>query len=114
MRDYDYDYDSPIQLIMGEIQSKIKEQEEQSLITYISSIGFNVDKDELMKALNYDRHQYEKGYSDAMKNAVPLDELCEWLEENHDYFSYFIMHRDDWKKVIRRDILKQEKLYNDD
>ena len=22
---------------------------------------------------------YKKGYADAMKNAVPLDKLCEWL-----------------------------------
>ena len=24
---------------------------------------------------------YKKGYVDAMKNAVPLDKLCEWLSE---------------------------------
>ena len=25
------------------------------------------------------QRSYEKGYADAMKNAVPLDKLCEWL-----------------------------------
>ena len=28
------------------------------------------------------QRSYEKGYADAMKNAVPLDKLCEWLAGN--------------------------------
>jgi len=28
------------------------------------------------------QRSYEKGYADAMKNAVPLNKLCEWLAGN--------------------------------
>lgn len=38
-------------------------------------VGINVDKEELLKALIYDRVQYDKGYEDAMnevKHPQPL------------------------------------------
>lgn len=49
----------------------------------VHDVGFDVDKHELMKALAYDREQYKKGYADAMKNAVPLDKLCELMAETN-------------------------------
>jgi hypothetical protein len=75
-------YESPITRIVANVQSQIEEQEGRILMKVVHDAGFDVDKHELMKALAYDRHQYEKGKSDAMKNAVPLDKLCEWLEKN--------------------------------
>lgn len=33
------------------------------------NLGIHVDKDELVKALNYDRHQYLKGYRDGLAEA---------------------------------------------
>lgn len=75
-------YEPPITRIVANVQSQIEEQEGRILMKVVHDAGFDVDKHELMKALAYDRHQYEKGKSDAMKNAVPLDKLCEWLERN--------------------------------
>ena len=72
-------YESPIRMIVAEMQSQIEEQEGQILMKAVRDVGFDVDKNELMKALAYDRNQYQKGYNDAMSNAVPLDKLCEWL-----------------------------------
>lgn len=61
-------YESPIQKIMGEVQSQMIRQEEEQLMMQVKqSIGYAVDKDELLKALQYDRKQYEKGYKDALK-----------------------------------------------
>lgn len=74
-----YSYISPIQRIAKDVQYRIEEREGEILMKAVHNVGFDVDKHELMKALAYDREQYEKGYADAMKNAVPLDKLCEWL-----------------------------------
>lgn len=59
-------YESPIEKIFGDIQEQInKQDEEQLMIAVTRSIGYEVNKDELLKALRYDRNQYEKGYADA-------------------------------------------------
>ena len=34
--------------------------------------------------------------------AVPLDKLCEWLGEHHEYYSYFVMDKFAWKKVLTK------------
>ena len=34
-------------------------------------VGVKVDKDELLKALRYDRGQYEKGFADGVSSAAP-------------------------------------------
>lgn len=41
-------------------------QLEGDIYRAIQTYNINVDKDELIKALNYDRHQYEKGFSDGV------------------------------------------------
>lgn len=62
-------YNSPISIISQMVDSQIKEmhkQEETAIMSEITrKIGVDVDKDELIRALNYDRHQYEKGYVDG-------------------------------------------------
>lgn len=54
-------YESTITLISGEIQLSL----EDGVYKAIRNVGIEVDKDELIKALKYDRGQYEKGYADA-------------------------------------------------
>ena len=62
-------YNSPITIISQMVDEHIKEiqkQEETAVMAEITKkIGVDVDKDELIRALNYDRHQYEKGYLDG-------------------------------------------------
>ena len=54
-------YQSPIEKFYGNIQSQMIEDDENRLMyTVTQSIGYKVDKDELIKALQYDRQQYEK------------------------------------------------------
>ena len=53
-------------------------------------VGCHVDKDELEKALRYDRDQYVKGYEDGKRDAAAaiedlqaqLPKRGEWIEEN--------------------------------
>ena len=46
----------------------------------VMRLGIRVDKEELIKALRYDRDQYEKGYNDG-KEAI-LKEIIHMFERN--------------------------------
>ena len=70
-------YQSPITMIAHELETKI----ESDCVKAVQRYGFNVDAEELCKALNYDREQYQKGYADAKKDyARPQGE---WIIEPH-------------------------------
>ena len=58
-------WESPIQMITNDIVKNIEQKQGVWLMESVHRAGFNIDKDELMKALNYDRGQYEKGYADG-------------------------------------------------
>ena len=63
-------YESPIKMIVDNIQTQMIQQEEEQLLVQVQkSLGFDIDKNELLKVLKYDRDQYEKGYKDG-KNDV--------------------------------------------
>lgn len=62
----DFNYESPITKIEQEIASQIVETEEGKLMYEVKkAIGYSIEKEELIKALQYDREQYEKGYNDG-------------------------------------------------
>ena len=64
-------YQSPIDKIYGDIEHQIIQQDEEHLLfTVNQAIGYEVDKDELIKALQYDRDQYSKGFRDAKKQIL--------------------------------------------
>ena len=54
---------------MEEVFQKMDEDFENSIFKAIQKVGINVDKEELLKALIYDRGQYDKGYEDAMNEV---------------------------------------------
>lgn len=60
---------SPIDLQMFEesFATKILEDQTGCVVKTCVKMGVNVDKEELLKALAYDRHQYEKGYADGRR-----------------------------------------------
>ena len=60
-------YKSPIELIVSNYRTKL---DDELLATVEQKIGFVVDKEELLKALRYDRDQYNKGYNDAIKELT--------------------------------------------
>lgn len=72
-------WESPINVmeIQDSFVSEIKEKTEEMVFTEIKRIGIDVDKEELIKALKYDRGQYEKGYKDGYAKAI--DEFAERL-----------------------------------
>jgi len=63
----DFNYESPITKIEQEITSQIVKTEEKELTYEIKkAVGYSIEKEELIKALQYDRQQYEKGYQDGL------------------------------------------------
>ena len=68
-------YESPINIIISELCTKL----ESDCVKSVQSYGFDVDKEELAKALNYDRKQYEKGHTDGYNKAI--DDLLEDANE---------------------------------
>lgn len=79
---------------MADICTQIIKKKDEDIYQAILSYGITVDKDELLRALKYDRNQYEKGYMDgkaeAMVELVRCKEckmeygcrVAQWLGEN--------------------------------
>ena len=64
-----FNYESPIKETIKELELQLKEQHEHKIAQAIQEIEIKVDKDELIKALSYDRGQYEKGYKDGIESV---------------------------------------------
>lgn len=56
-------YQSPIEVATRELQTKF----EDDAMSVIHSYGICVDKEELVKALQYDRNQYKQGFADGCR-----------------------------------------------
>lgn len=94
-------YKSPINIYMGEhnpintaaqkAAHDIIAKEEEYIYKYIADIGVRVDKEELLRALNYDRDQYHRGYRDGYDDARDKYErlwipITERLPESDGYY----------------------------
>jgi hypothetical protein len=56
-------YKSPISIAFKETTTKLEQDIINNVYTAVMEYGIDVDKEELLKALKYDRGQYEEGYS---------------------------------------------------
>ena len=72
-------YESPIEIITKQMRTQF----EDNVFKVIQDQGIFVDKDELVKALQYDREQYQKGYADGLLNNTNkvIDEFAERLKK---------------------------------
>lgn len=81
-------YESPIKMIYDDMQTRIIKQQENDVYQAVQQYGITVDKEELLKALRYDREQYTKGYNDA-------------LDKVKEYIRYFVhMQEEDNKSLL--------------
>lgn len=88
-------YESPIQIIMGEIQTHYEDE----ILKAIQKYDVTVDKEELIKALQHDRKQYDKGYKDGCAETFKrcVDVLITWSQETfHDLPANYL--REIWSK----------------
>lgn len=88
-----YDYKPLINVITSGLRTEV----DNNIIKTIMDVAVDVDKDELIKALQYDRNQYEKGFSDATPKWIPCDEelpdegqivLCSFKNGDIDVWTY--------------------------
>ena len=110
-------YESPISLISQWVDEQIKEQHKQEETAIMSEItrkiGVDVDKDELIRALNYDRKQYEKGYADGrMFGKHEIESKLVYLEQCHaipkEQLEYYGEERTiQYKKFIKGQICNE-------
>lgn len=63
-------YKSPIEIIQGQLQVQL----EGTIMKAVQQQDVIVEKEELIRALQYDRDQYEKGYADATPKWISVNE----------------------------------------
>lgn len=73
-------YESPIKLEFTEPWiEKLKDEADEYIVRVVQQMGVAVDKEELTRALQYDRGQYEKGYLTAVEELrAELEDLREF------------------------------------
>lgn len=74
-------YESPIRLLTQQLETHMREQHDKQIFEAIQKFGVDVDRDELIKALAYDRDQYDKGYADGRADAQRWISVEERLPE---------------------------------
>lgn len=83
------DYISPIEMITNNIVKSADEQIDDCMLFSVErQIGFKVDKEELIKALEYDRKQYEKGFEDGLRSDKEWIPVSKRLPEFVDGYTF--------------------------
>ena len=67
-------YNSPIKMLITDIQHQIVKQHDEEIYQAVLNYIPNIDKAELIRALQYDRDQYEKGFQDGQPKWIPVTE----------------------------------------
>ena len=68
-------YDPPVKITFDEAKFFSIDNE---IFQCIQNANVDVDRDELLRALKYDRDQYNKGYVDGRADAIA--ELMQWIK----------------------------------
>ena len=92
-------YNSPIELLLSEMHTKVEEE----ILNAVQKVGVIVDKDELMKALAYDRKQYEEGLRDGYYQAMSKSgwiSVKDRLPENETEVIIIVQHRIGWYRAF--------------
>lgn len=85
-------YSSPISIYQEtqrEMLNEIRKNFESEIMAIVQTkCVINIDKEELLKALQYDREQYEKGYQDGKMNA---QKTGQWIDTREQYGEFEFM-----------------------
>lgn len=104
-----YNWEPPITRIYEDIRNEMVRQEEENCMYAIEqSIGYKVDKEALIKALQYDKGQYDRGYMDGAKETFvgELNKLKEEIEklEFRDFDCHDVLPADEVYDIIDKRI----------
>lgn len=89
-------YEAPIHLIFDDIKIQLDKNVEDCVYSAVQNVGVNVDREELVKALNNDRGQYQIGFHDGQVEA--LKSLHEYI--NARYINSDLCHPYDFVSEI--------------
>lgn len=79
-------YKDIITIATEDISSQWENALEGAILKQVVALGVTVDKEELLRALQYDRGQYDKGFSDGRRAAAPVwIPVTERLPEDGDF-----------------------------
>ena len=88
-------YESPIKIIESTIDSIykdiVKKKDDAIFAEIQSSFGVDLDRGELIRALQYDRFQYDKGYADGKRDAMAdlvRCKDCDYYEKRYIGFGH--------------------------
>jgi hypothetical protein len=74
-------YDSPITLMVQKMAEQVAKELDEATFKAVELVMPTVNREELIKALRYDREQYDKGYADGKRDA--MDELVRCKDCKH-------------------------------
>jgi len=89
-------YESPIEIMYGEMKMQVVD----NVVKAVQEQQIHVDREELIKALLYDRDSYKKGYVDALNEMIfelengqvdapkTVGEITDRLQEKASIFRY--------------------------
>lgn len=106
-------YEPPINII-DDIVSTINKQLEEGVYKVVCSHYIDVNKGELIRALRYDRDQYDKGYRDGIRKVVEkivieiINKPCEFKAEQAtpDFLTGLVYRQNEIIGIIK-DILHE-------
>ena len=85
-------YQSPIELLVTDIQHQILQQQDEQIYQAVLSYLPKVDKEELIRALQYDRDQYARGYNDGYAEAKAEVVCCKDCKYWHKELAWCDVH----------------------
>ena len=87
-------YESPIKRIFNEMETQLAEKMEsnkkQLIMRVQDVVGYDIEEKELLKALQYDRDQYAKGYAAGLNADRWISVEDRLPEETGSYLAYII------------------------
>lgn len=85
-------YEAPIHLIFDDIKIQLDKNVEDCVYSAVQNVGVNVDRDELIRALKYDREQYSSGYRDGQAEVLVslIEQILEVYPEEIKYIDGII------------------------
>ena len=107
-------YQSPITMYTRRIIKDIAEKQDEYLMEEVRKVGFDINKEELAKALKYDRDQYMRGYTDGRMYKPPIitneDKIRAMTrEELADFIcGIFTLEEDVYGNIDPRTVVTQE------
>lgn len=73
-------YESPVTVRIQQIAQEITERRENEIFCHIEeALGFDIDRDELVKALKYERDQFSRGFEAGYSAAK---DWSEWVVDD--------------------------------